>query len=190
MNGCRFELASFSANANGQSVTLNWATASETQNHHFEIARNGQAMANIPSLGNTTSGHNYTWTDSRVVAGTLYDYSLVSVDVNGNREVLGNRTVTAGLNDVSTVNDYALSQNYPNPFNPTTEIHYAMKESGFVSIKVYNPIGQLVATLVEGTVTQGHHNVQFDATNLPSGIYVYRMETNGFTAQQKMMLIK
>ena len=65
-----------------------------------------------------------------------------------------------------------------------------MKEAGFVSLKVYNLLGQAVATLVNGNIEAGRHIASFDATNLPSGLYIYKMETGSFSAQHKMLLMK
>jgi hypothetical protein len=86
--------------------------------------------------------------------------------------------------------EYALEQNYPNPFNPNTSISYAVKEGGFVSLKVYNLLGQEVATLVSQRMEIGRYTATFSATDLPSGIYVYRLVVNDFTAQKKMVLLK
>ena len=87
---------------------------------------------------------------------------------------------------------YGLSQNYPNPFNPTTTINYSIAKSGFVSIKIYNVLGQEVATLVNRKEVVGNHQVNFDAAkyNLASGIYMYTIRTDGFTFSKKMVLIK
>jgi hypothetical protein len=103
--------------------------------------------------------------------------------------VTGNQTtaVTA-LNEVPTT--YALKQNYPNPFNPSTRIEYSIPENSFVSIKVYNSVGQLVATLVNENQSVGTYRVEWSAKNVPSGIYFYRMETSKFTTMKKMLLLK
>jgi hypothetical protein len=86
--------------------------------------------------------------------------------------------------------DYSLSQNYPNPFNPTTAIQYTVPKSGTVLLKVYNSLGQEVATLVNGAVTAGQHSVTFDAHNLASGVYFYRLVAGTYSATMKMMLLK
>ncbi len=86
--------------------------------------------------------------------------------------------------------DYNLSQNYPNPFNPTTKITFALPKSGLVTLKVYDILGREVSTLVNEVKNAGTYTVEFDASNLSSGIYFYRLESNGYSAIKKMMLLK
>jgi hypothetical protein len=85
---------------------------------------------------------------------------------------------------------YSLSQNYPNPFNPVTEISYSIPQTGKVSLRVFNLLGQEVAVLVDGTKPAGAYKVSFDGSQLPSGIYMYRLETDGYTMSKKMVLMK
>ncbi|MEX0681551.1 MAG: CHRD domain-containing protein [Balneolales bacterium] len=83
-----------------------------------------------------------------------------------------------------------LEQNYPNPFNPTTEISFAVKDAGPVELEVYNMIGQRVAVLISGDLTPGEYTVNFDASDISSGIYIYRLKTNGNLISRKMTLVK
>jgi len=91
---------------------------------------------------------------------------------------------------------YALAQNYPNPFNPTTTIEFTLREGGHVTLRVYNVAGQLVATLVDGVRAPGiTHRVEWDGHNaagqsVASGVYFYRLQTEGFTKTKKMVLLK
>ncbi|MCH8557193.1 MAG: DUF4397 domain-containing protein [Balneolia bacterium] len=85
---------------------------------------------------------------------------------------------------------FELNQNYPNPFNPTTNITYTLPESGNVTLEVFNLQGQRVAVLVNGTQNAGSHTVTFDANNLASGVYLYRLQSGSFSQVQKMMLVK
>lgn len=87
-------------------------------------------------------------------------------------------------------NVYVLKQNYPNPFNPSTNITFALKESGFVSLKVYDILGQVVATLVNRQLQSGNHSINFDASGLQSGTYIYRLQSDSFTDVKKMVLLK
>ncbi|QQS36142.1 MAG: T9SS type A sorting domain-containing protein [Ignavibacteriales bacterium] len=92
--------------------------------------------------------------------------------------------------DQSIPNEYSLDQNYPNPFNPTTTIEYSIPEASFVNIKVYDMLGQKIAELINEVSQQGNYKVNFDAANLPSGTYFYRIKTDKFVEVRKMMLMK
>ncbi|MBS1493070.1 MAG: T9SS type A sorting domain-containing protein [Bacteroidetes bacterium] len=85
---------------------------------------------------------------------------------------------------------FSLKQNYPNPFNPVTKINYELRTAGFVSIKVYDVMGKELSQLVNENQTTGSYEVTFDGTNLPSGVYYYRIETEGFSEVKKMNLVK
>lgn len=91
---------------------------------------------------------------------------------------------------VSSVSEYALDQNYPNPFNPSTTISYALAQNGFVTLKIFNVLGQEIATLFRGYQDAGSHRVQFNASQLPSGIYLYQLNTADYSSVKKMMLVK
>ncbi|MCJ7554912.1 MAG: T9SS type A sorting domain-containing protein [Ignavibacteriaceae bacterium] len=98
--------------------------------------------------------------------------------------------VTDVEDDANTIYEYKLAQNYPNPFNPSTKINYSIQTEGLVTLKVFNILGQEVATLVNDFKAAGAHTVNFDATKLSSGIYLYKIDSNGFTQIKKMMLVK
>jgi len=85
---------------------------------------------------------------------------------------------------------YSLEQNYPNPFNPTTHIKYGLPYAGEVLVEVYNLLGQKIVTLFDSYQSAGYHVLEFDASNLPSGIYFYRIQSKEFQSIKKMMLIK
>ncbi len=89
-----------------------------------------------------------------------------------------------------TPGKFDLAQNYPNPFNPETVIRYSLPDAGNVTLKVYNSLGQEVATLVDRFVEAGTHSMAFNAENLPSGIYYYRLTAGNFTETRKMNLLK
>ena len=98
--------------------------------------------------------------------------------------------LTTGVNDDIVVNNFELQQNYPNPFNPNTNIKYSLAERSVVSLKVYDVLGNEVATLVNASQEAGAYDVNFNAANLASGLYIYTLKTGDFSATKKMMLLK
>jgi hypothetical protein len=105
---------------------------------------------------------------------------------------MGTHTFTTDVNEIpgSAPSAYALDQNFPNPFNPSTKINFSIPNEGFVTLDVYNSIGQKVATLVNETKTAGTYAVDFNASNLTSGIYFYKISSGNFTETKKMILLK
>ena len=101
----------------------------------------------------------------------------------------GNSPVTVEYND-EVVLGFHLEQNYPNPFNPSTNIKFSLKESGNIKLAVYNTLGEQMAVLLNKFTEAGFHELNFDAFNLPSGTYIYKLETPGFIEAKKMLLIK
>lgn len=136
----------------------------------------------------------YITTDDKFssIHGILYySYSNYKLCPRKNDDFVGYTQV--GINfDVkdNSPNDYALSQNYPNPFNPTTTIEYSIPQAGNVSIKIFNILGQEVATLLNTQQNAGKYKITFSANNLSSGVYFYRIEANNYVAVKKMILMK
>ena len=118
------------------------------------------------------------WTDDR--AGTPNQEIYTS-----NNLVVGTPGISSELPAV-----FSLSQNYPNPFNPVTQISYEVPKTGFVSLQVYDVLGNSVKTIIEGTKNAGNYSVSFDASNLPSGVYFYTLIADGFRDTKRMVLIK
>lgn len=90
----------------------------------------------------------------------------------------------------AVVNEFSLEQNYPNPFNPSTTISFTLTANQFVTLKVFNALGEEVSTLVNGNLTQGLHSINFNANGLSSGFYIYRLESGNLVQVRKMMLLK
>ena len=101
-------------------------------------------------------------------------------------------SLLTGIEQVNTSvpESYKLGQNYPNPFNPTTKIEFAIPQSGNVSLKVFNILGQEVATVINKQMKAGSYQVDFDGSKLTSGVYVYRLETPNYSVSKKMLLLK
>ena len=186
------ELRSFEAIGGDREVELTWVTASETSNDFFTLARRAGSewsdIAHVSSLGASSTDQHYSFCDANLENDRVYEYRLNATDVFGQTEVLAVRSATPTASMLPK--EYLLAQNYPNPFNATTEIRYAIPEAGHVSLTVYNSTGQLVMTLVDAVQTVNTYAVMFDASSLPSGIYVYSISVNSFTGAKKMVLIK
>ena len=183
------ELSSFTASANNNSVTLNWKTATETNNKGFEVQRktsNSQwsDVSFISGNGTSTESHEYSYVDNNLQSGKYY-YRLKQVDLDGTSEY--SQVIEA---DVTAPAKFALAQNYPNPFNPATRIDFSLPSNGNVKLTVYNILGQQVAVLINGFMQSGSHSVDFNATDLNSGLYFYKLESNGVSLVKKMMLLK
>ncbi len=97
------------------------------------------------------------------------------------------RIVNANNSQAST---FALQQNYPNPFNATTQITYSIAQNGFASLKVYNLLGEEIATLAEGLHAAGHYSIGFNADALPAGVYLYQLQAEGFSESKRFLLLK
>jgi hypothetical protein len=94
------------------------------------------------------------------------------------------------VSDLEIPTEFTLYQNYPNPFNPSTTIHYSIPNSQFITLKVYDILGKEIATLVNEYKIAGNYEVVFNASNLPSGMYIYRLQGQNVNLVKKMMLIK
>ena len=193
------ELTSFIAVLTGGIITLSWSTATETNNQGFQIERsNGGEFTSVGYVaghGTTTETQNYIFTDRDVPVGS-YSYRLKQVDFDGTFEY--SDVVEA---EVAAPVEFALDQNYPNPFNPSTKITFRLAADSKVSLKVFDVLGQEVITLINNDLSAGSHQVDFDASNLNSGVYFYKIEatannpangTSGtnFNEVKKMVLTK
>ncbi|MBK8131193.1 MAG: T9SS type A sorting domain-containing protein [bacterium] len=140
---------------------------------------------------NTNTSSSYTFVDESANNGTIYEYTLNLVGLNGTVTALGTIASATPSVDAAVVTEYALHQNYPNPFNPSTNLVFDVVAENVVNLTVYNAMGQEVASLVNGTMAAGRHTVSFDAANLTSGLYFYTVKIgNEFTATKKMLLVK
>lgn len=187
---------SLTAEAGDNSVNVLWSTVSETEMARFDVQRRVVGHTDFQTVGsveagNDVNGGSYSYVDGSALNGTMYEYTLNLVDVNGNVSPLGTIASATPSVNAAVVTEYALHQNYPNPFNPSTSLVYDVVAENNVNLTVFNAMGQEVATLVNGTVAAGRHTVSFDAANLTSGLYFYTVKIgNEFTATKKMLLVK
>jgi hypothetical protein len=188
------ELASFTSGVHNNNVLLNWITLSEENNYGFDVERRDvrretqdvwNKIGYVQGHGTVSTPTNYSFEDRNLSSGK-YNYRLKQIDFNGNYEYyfLSNDV------EVGVPAEYSLSQNYPNPFNPATRINYDLPYSGNVSIILYDISGREAATLVNEFKPAGYYSIQFNGSNLSSGMYFYRMSVNSIVLTKKMMLVK
>jgi hypothetical protein len=184
------ELSSFTSKLLNDKVQLNWVTKTEVNNYGFNVERkikDGEwnNIGFVEGHGNSNSTKEYSYTDKDLFAGrSNFQYRLKQVDTDGKFE----------YSDVVEVEimptKFELSQNYPNPFNPSTTIRFSLPKETLLKINIYNMLGELVETLAEGTYEAGYHKVNFKASSLSSGAYIYRIESSDFMQVKKMILLR
>jgi hypothetical protein len=188
------ELTSFSASTDGKFVTLNWGTASEINNKGWEIERRIKNNENdftnwtiagfVDGYGNSLNSRSYSFNDKNITTG-IFQYRLKQIDYDGKYSFSNIVEVEVNLPD-----EFALFQNYPNPFNPETIIRFEVPVTAFVNLTIYNAVGELISVLVNKQMERGVYLWKFDAGNLPSGIYFYRLSSGDQIFTKKMILIK
>lgn len=188
------ELTSFTATLENNFANLNWTTATELNNNIFEIERrivdeakntDWVKIGYREGYGTTSDQHEYFYSDNvSALTASKVQYRLKQIDFNGSFEY--SNIVEVMLLPV----DLLLSQNYPNPFNPNTTISFEIPSKDFVTLKVFNIKGEEVSTLIKSELDGGRYNVDFDASNLPSGVYVYTLSTSRMRLSNKMTLLK
>jgi choice-of-anchor B domain-containing protein len=181
------ELTSFTATINESDIILDWKTVTETNNLGFEIQKRfGSIYASIGFIkghGTTTEPQHYSFTDRNLSPATYY-YRLKQVDLDGNVEY--SDEVEVDLNPAK----FILNQNYPNPFNPSTKISFNLPADGFTSLIIYSALGEEVSRVMNDFMQAGAHTVSFDASNLPSGMYLAKLESGNNVQTIKMSLLK
>jgi hypothetical protein len=186
---------------NGTHPKLVWVPNPNFNATSYRIYR---AVSNNPvnplslnySLISSVSSSTFEYTDYAVtiLPGYQYAYYYV-VGYNGSSESSKTNYVSTPAEfhkqlPVELLNEYTLLQNYPNPFNPSTKISYSIKEEGLVTLKVYDILGKEIATLVNENKPSGNYEAEFNASALPSGMYIYKLQAGNFTDVKKMLLLK
>jgi len=188
------ELTAFACvQAGGNSVTINWQTASEMDNYKWEIERStdSESFTNVWSIdvdGTNPYGDKYSYTDKVPSVGVYY-YRLVDVSKTGEKTYHGPISVVVGA-------VYALGQNYPNPIgkSPAT-IKYSLKNPGQTSLKIYNLLGEEVKTLVNAKQDANFYTIPWDGRDnkgqsVANGVYFYKLNSGEFSATKKMMVLR
>ena len=188
------ELNSFNAKVKGANIELIWKTATEVNNHGFEVERKAndnesaswEKVGFVAGNGNSNSPKDYSFTDKNITGGSKFTYRLKQIDNNGSYTYSSNVEVEV------VPNKYELFQNYPNPFNPVTNIKFSLPEDSNVRINVYNILDERVMELFNADYKAGYYLVQFNSSSsgLASGMYIYSIEMKNFKAVKKMILMK
>jgi hypothetical protein len=183
------ELINFTAEVTGKDVTLNWKTATETNNMGFEIERMfskdvWETAGFIEGHGTTSDEKSYFFKDNNLKSGS-YNYRLKQIDLDGTYEY--SQVVEVEIN---VPDEYNLSQNFPNPFNPVTTIQFNLPQNEYVTLKIFDVLGNEVATIASGEFNAGSHKIEFSADKLSSGIYLYRITAGKYTNVKKLQVLK
>lgn len=189
------ELTSFTAINDGKNIRLDWATATEINNQRFEIERKvisensnyDWTLIGVKNgAGTTSEKQQYSFYDDvSDLNATSLEYRLKQIDYNGNYSY-SQVAVVENLQPTS----YVLEQNYPNPFNPSTIIKYSITDKQFVTLKVYDFLGNEISTLVSEIKSAGNYEIGFNASLLSAGVYYYTIITDNFVQTKKMILLK
>jgi hypothetical protein len=183
------ELTAFVASVNVNTVSLSWTTATEINNSGFSVEKSTDLnsfdqIGFVQGFGTTTEPKTYSYTDNSVTGGTYY-YRLKQIDFNGSYEYSDVVEVELGIPA-----EYNLAQNYPNPFNPSTTIKFNLPEEGFISLKIYDVMGNEVAVILNEEKSAGLHSMEFNALMLASGTYFYKLIAGDFVSVKKMTFLK
>jgi hypothetical protein len=184
------ELTSFTVSIINSQIHLNWKTSTEISNYGFDVERRNDEgefykIGFVKGNGNSNSEKEYEFVDKSLSSAVKYYYRLKQIDTDGSfsySEVVGV--------DLASPLKYGLSQNFPNPFNPVTTIKYSLPKTGYVTLRVFNTIGEEVAILANGIIEAGIYKVVLDASGFNSGVYFYRIEAGNISQVRKMLLIK
>ncbi|MEX1139413.1 MAG: T9SS type A sorting domain-containing protein [Bacteroidota bacterium] len=187
------QLTNFAATSSRFGVDLQWSTATEINNYGFDIERRSvgsedswSTVGFVQGAGTSTSARDYSYTDSNVEPGR-YAYRIKQIDMSGAFTYYSAAEVEVGLGP----KELALEPNYPNPFNPSTNITFTVPVDGRAALKVYNMLGQEVAILFDEEAVAGRvYQKTFDASSLPTGVYVSRLEFGGQSVMRKMLFVK
>ena len=183
------ELNLFTAIPNGRTIQLNWETKTEKNSDKFNIERktfstNFEIIDSVKASVLSNSPKQYSFTDKKLQSGK-YQYRLKMIDNDGTFKYS-----SVSEAEVAVPNNYELSQNFPNPFNPSTVISYSLPTVSNVKLIIFNSLGQTVKVLEKGFKNAGSYSVNFNATELSSGTYFYKIEAGQFSQIKKMILLK
>jgi len=184
-------IGSFVVHGGPRQVQLTWVALSEINNLRFEISRNGDHINTVNGHGNSNVPHSYSWTDTSVTFGATYNYVLWAVNFSSAWDSLASASITLAAGDGHTaLPDHFQLSAFPNPFNPTTTLSFTLPAAERLRLAIYDITGRERQILADDLFSAGDHRVDFDASALPSGVYVARLIGPRFSATQKLLLLK
>ena len=187
------ELTLFNGSYEGSVVNLKWLTATETNNFGFEVERRNdytpyESIGFVNGNGNSTNRVTYNFVDENLTSKKYY-YRLKQIDLDGTFEY--SNEIEIEIDDLS---DFQLYQNYPNPFNPSTKISWQASVAGHQTLKIYDIMGNEVATIIDEYREAGLYEVNFQSmtrkTQMASGIYFYQLKAGKYIETKQMVLLR
>ena len=182
-------LASFTAAALNGVVSVTWVTESESENSHFLVYRDGEVIGRVAGAGTTTEPQSYTFVDKTAVPG-VHAYAISDVTFGGEEVLHAAVAVELPSLPQGFGEHFALGAAYPNPFNPRTVIGLQYATGSNTVITIYNTQGVLVEELINGYLEAGNYDLAWDATGMPSGVYIVHMLAGDVMRSQKIVLMK
>jgi hypothetical protein len=187
------QLVSFVGSFEGNTAKLEWQTVTETNNYGFNVQRLNEVKQSFETIGfvagkgTTLEPQSYSFIDGQ----PENSYRLEQIDNDGLTSYFGPIMLNPNSVGDNVPAVFALNQNYPNPFNPSTTISFSLANAGYTTLKVYNLIGKEVAILFNGNAAAGrNYIVNFDAKNLTSGMYFYKLQSGNNVEVKKLTLVK
>ncbi len=190
--------------SNGTHPLITWDANTEPDLNGYKLYRsdNGSGFFYIATLNSSTTSYvDNDVTFTKPIWDVKIEYKVKAKDTQNKYSVYSNSDYIYGKvspawkkalkdEELAEINSYSITQNYPNPFNPTTTLSYQLPKASNVVLKVYDVLGKEVIELVNENKSAGVYNVTFDASNLPSGVYIYKLQAGEFSSVKKMLLIK
>lgn len=187
------EVSTFYIKNNKNTITLFWETETELDLSHFEIERlasridsqrNWEKVAEIKSMGNSSSIKNYSFEDKGLNTGK-YAYRLKMIENSGNVKYSGEIET-----EIASPSGYELYQNFPNPFNPTTTISFTVPNNSWISLDIFSITGERIETIVDRFYESGYYHISYNGSKLSSGFYICRLTGENYTKSIKLTIMK
>jgi Secretion system C-terminal sorting domain len=183
-------LSKFTASQKGGNIELTWITESEIDNAAFLIYRNDEIITRVEGAGTSTEKKEYVHEDVNVIPGKLYTYTLADLNYANQETKHEDLAVSLSLPNVLNEEGFIVENAYPNPFNPRIALDYQLSATSKMRVNIYNTRGILVEQLMNDLVDAGHYAIEWNASDMPSGVYIIAIQAENFIRTQKIVLLK